>query len=361
MPPKRTSILLIKFCCLGDIVFLTPTIRALHAAYPERSITLLVSSWVKEIIPCIPDVDGMIVSDAPFERSVTKRLFGAINMIRRIRELRPEIAIVAHRNTAFGFLAYLSGAKHRIGFDTTGFLTHTAVFDETAHEVDRYIAIVRSFGTEVRENATQLQAPHADRISLDQKLATCGIQQTDSPFVIFPGGGENPGMNLSIKRWTADGYRETIQRIRERLKLPVVLVGSTSDRDLCTDVAGGDQGVANLAGQLSLREIVALGHRCKVFLGGDSGPTHLAAAAGAATITLFGPTDPRLLAPRGEKHRVLWKQPQCAPCITPRTVLQKTYFNGKTFICHTGTHECMRDLDVEDVWNVIVEQISHIK
>jgi ADP-heptose:LPS heptosyltransferase len=108
----------------------------------------------------------------------------------------------------------------------------------------------------------------------------------------------------------------------------------------------------------SLREMVALGSRCILFIGGDSGPTHLIAATGAPTISLFGPTDPRLVAPRGKQQIYLWKQPPCAPCYTPETVIQRQYFKGKTFICHTGTLECMKLLTVDEVWDVAMKFLS---
>ena len=347
------NILVIKFCCLGDIVFISPALRALRASYPKARITILVSHWGAELIPCLPMVDDVIVSDAPYEKSFWNKLISAVQLIQKLRKLRPDIVFNTHRNSMFGLLAYLSGARYRCGFTETRFLTHTSPFQHSQYEVERYLSVLSAIGIHSENTVTILQAPKQDYESVDRKLEALHISPEKDVIVIFPGGGENVGTSMTIKRWYPERYVELIRLIQGQTGGSIILVGGKEDKSLCNQIASPCEGVINLAGELSIREIVALGKRCRVFLGSDSGPTHMIAATGAPTVALFGPTDPRLVAPRGKNQEYIWKQPACSPCYTPQTVLQKQYYRGRTFICHTGTHECIQSITVDQVWLIL--------
>jgi len=163
---------------------------------------------------------------------------------------------------------------------------------------------------------------------------------------------------MTIKRWYVNQYIQLVEALCRKEDYVVVLVGHQADvelNDAICEAAGYSDRVINLAGQLNIRQLVALAGRCCLFVGGDSGPTHIASAAGAPTLSLFGPSDPRLVAPRGRLHRYLWKQVDCSPCYTPVTVMNKKNFRGKDFVCWTGTHACMTELTILDVLQVIRE------
>ena len=108
---------------------------------------------------------------------------------------------------------------------------------------------------------------------------------------------------------------------------------------------------------------------CDVFIAGDTGPLHIAAAMGINTVALFGPTDPELLKPissENAQHITIWKKPYCSPCYTPVTASDRNnpkYWRGNTFICHTGTHICMKSILVEEVVSSVelIESIKKIK
>jgi lipopolysaccharide heptosyltransferase II len=358
MTGRIHNILVIKFCAIGDLVFLTPMLQALRHKYPDSTISLTVSNWVLELLPCVPGVNETVVSDAPYEPSLLRKIVGAVRLLKRGRAFDPDLVVVGHRNSLFGLLAYLTGAPQRIGFTGTRFLTHTVPFVSSDHEIDRYLAILRCVGVGKTSSSTLLKIQDRDLRNLDNKLIGQSIIPGEPLVVIFPGGGENPAIRMTIKRWLTERYGELIRRIVERYHNHVILIGSADERSLCAEVASEAPGVVNLAGMLTLREIVALGRYCALMLGGDSGVTHLIAATGAPTLSLFGPSDPRLVAPMGKNQTYLWKQPACAPCYTPETTLQKKYFAGNTFVCHIGTHECMRLLTVDDVWRKVVEELS---
>ncbi|MGD1045874.1 MAG: glycosyltransferase family 9 protein [Bacteroidota bacterium] len=333
-------------------------LKALRSKYPSSKITLLAYSWVVDLIPCIPDVDEVVISDIPSATSFIKKIIDAVRLLKQLHAVKPEIVVVGHRNSVFGALAYLSGARYRLGFTGTRFLTHTALFNSSAHEVDRYLSILNTIGIEIKNHNTNLTIQEKDLISLDSKLIANGIPPKIPLIVIFPGGGENPVVKMTIKRWYLERFQELIGKIGESYTYPIILIGNGADNTLCQEIASHANQITNLAGKLTLGEIVALGRRSHLFLGADSGPTHLIAATGTPVISLFGPSDPRLVAPRGLHQIYIWKHPVCAPCYTPDTVQQKINSLEREFICQTGTHECMKSLTVDDVWKLIVQQLD---
>ncbi len=347
-------ILVIKHCAIGDAVFIAPVMQALRSKYPASRIVFLTSTVGKALAPCIPGVNDAISFEFIFDHSLLKKIISTLQIMQQLRSIKPDMVIVGHRHSFFGMLAWFSGARYCLGFRGTKFITHPTPFHTSDYEVDRYLDILKSFGINATNNNPQMEAPYYAIESLDRQLIKNAVPFDKPYIIIFPGGGENSITTMLIKRWRPDRYKELVRNFSEHYNFPIVLIGSKQDAFLCEEILSGIKHGYNLAGKLSLQELVALGKRCRLFIGADSGPTHLIAATGAPILSIFGPSDPRLIAPRGNRQLYMWKQPQCSPCYTPETVRQKKYFNGRTFICHTGTHECMEELHVAEVWEKAV-------
>ena len=105
---------------------------------------------------------------------------------------------------------------------------------------------------------------------------------------------------------------------------------------------------------------------CKFFITNDTGALHIAAAYGIPTISIFGPTDPTMLAPLNNdkepsKHIYIWKKPVCSPCWTPHTSFNrnnKKYWKGNEFICHTGTIECIKNIQTDEVYKAFLQMVK---
>jgi ADP-heptose:LPS heptosyltransferase len=130
-------------------------------------------------------------------------------------------------------------------------------------------------------------------------------------IVINPGGGVNPGTTMREKRWPTAEFAKLINKISPHVGLShVVLVTSEQEAALAGDVAIRLRGVSttNLAGKLTIPEIGALASLARAYIGNDTGLTHFAAAAGAATIMVMGPTDPLRYSPFSPNALALWKE-----------------------------------------------------
>jgi heptosyltransferase-2/heptosyltransferase-3 len=127
----------------------------------------------------------------------------------------------------------------------------------------------------------------------------------------------HPGAGAAVKRWRPEAWAEVADTLAAEFGLTVVLTGSAAERELCEQVAAGiSAGATNLAGTTSLPELAAVYGRCRLVLGPDSGPLHVAVAAGTPTVHLYGPADPVAFGPWGPpaRHRVVTPGIGCAPC-----------------------------------------------
>ncbi|MBN1131031.1 MAG: glycosyltransferase family 9 protein [Chitinispirillaceae bacterium] len=128
------------------------------------------------------------------------------------------------------------------------------------------------------------------------------IVSFDRPFITI-----HPGSGSPRKNWPIERFREVSDRLRQQGNV-IVWLGGAAETGL--NVKAPDQYVKNLP----LPDIAALLHRSRLYLGNDSGITHLAAAVGCPVVALFGPSDPVVWAPRGERVTVIDHKTHCAPC-----------------------------------------------
>lgn len=358
------NILFIKLCCIGDILFLTPAIRSVRERYPEAKITMLASTWIKDIVERIPSVNEIVYYDTPYKNiSVIRKLFETMTVITMLRSKQFDAVIIGHRSSFFSFLALVSGIRRRIGFDNFIFLTDKVQFYSSLHETARYVQLSERLTGENTVKSMELAATSADTLFAEHYLEKFNIRKNATLIGIFPGGGDNPGTKMHIKRWNSERYAELIKKLYTEESLIPVFLGSASDTTVISDISmliSGTVPFVNAAGAFGLGELTGVLKKLAVVIGGDSGPIHMAAALGVPTISIFGPSDPRLVAPQGELHRYLWKHVECSPCYTPKTVKNKKYFKGNEFICITGTHACINELSVQEVYQNVEELLQLI-
>jgi heptosyltransferase-2/heptosyltransferase-3 len=126
----------------------------------------------------------------------------------------------------------------------------------------------------------------------------------------------HPGSGSPLKRWRSGGWSEVLGALAAPGE-PVVVTGSADESGLRDTLrAALDRPVIDLVGRTSVAALAAVFERCRLVLGPDSGPLHLAVAVGTPTVHLFGPADPARFGPRGaaDRHAVVVSDLPCAPC-----------------------------------------------
>jgi len=164
--------------------------------------------------------------------------------------------------------------------------------DRATHIVDHLLGAVEAAGSPVGTRVPRL-VPQADwTTAATAFLAANGV---DRDFVAI-----HPGSGGRAKKWPARRFAELARRVKHQL---VWLLGPAEAED--EELRELGEGVGVVADGLSLATLAGLLAACRVYVGNDSGVSHLAAAVGAPTVTIFGPTDPAIWAPRGERVAVL--------------------------------------------------------
>ena len=305
---------------IGDMILLTPALRALKQAYPESFLTLLLRPIVVDLMKSNPYADECIVdtkTDGQF-RSLMK-------LARQIREHKFDISVVLHP-TSFrnALLCFIARIPIRIGSNYKGrgfLLTASCSHNTNFHEVDRYLSVLHllnistvptlsSKGTIQGCAQPELEFWHTDveRQSIQKLLQNERITPNDRLIAV------NLGTTWRTKQWDISNFAAVINQVSNVLPdVKIVLTGSTAEISLVEELPHSESTI-NLVGKTDILQLGALLERCEVCLTCDSGPMHIAAAVGTPTIALFGPTDPRRHQPYGTGHTVIEKSVSCRPC-----------------------------------------------
>jgi ADP-heptose:LPS heptosyltransferase len=302
-------IVLIQPCCIGDVVLATAALMALRRGYPDAHITWAVGSWSKAAVEGHPLLDAVLDTGSAALPVATPG--GLLQFVAQLRQGNFDLAVSLVRSPRMSLALLLSGIDQRAGLDSAGrgFGYNIRVpLDPllVRSEGDIYLDVVRALGIDVSDCRANLPVLPADAESVRELLAAQGIE--GRYLVLNPAGGRNPGMTLDIKRYPPAQMAALANRLAAHFDARVVLVGAAEDRPLLDSVASGlNQPPVMFAGVLTFGQIGALARGGWVYVGNDTGLTHLAAAAGARTVAIFGPSDPARYAPFVTDALVLWQ------------------------------------------------------
>jgi lipopolysaccharide heptosyltransferase II len=347
------SIVVIKPCCLGDLVMTTPLLEVIRHAYPDASIVYVAGTWSKVIPEHHPAVD--IVIDCGTVGIPSRYSFSDYRKLTRtLRVHHFDLAFVLDRSPMLTLLPWLSGIPRRVGPDSLGrgfsLTDRVPVSSSPAHlqhQAEVYLDLARAIGLPIAAPRMRFEPTAQERQSVSRPSRL--------RVALFTGGGSNPGMDLTAKRWPLDRYQELARKLIHELGAQVLLIGGPGDVPLNQQLqdALGAQGdaVINLTGKTTLGELAAQLEQCALFIGNDSSPMHLAAAVNIPVIAIFGPTSPQEYGPYpldDPRHIAIWRHPTGQPC----------FFLGKMQACDHCT--CMQSVTVDDVWQAVLQLIpSH--
>lgn len=328
----------LKLCCPGDLLFTTPVIRAVRVRYPNAWLSYLTGRYSSFIPEHNPHIDETLIVPPPFEiRGGLRSIRALLKGISTVAEHNFDLAISFHRSRAVAAMARLGRSKDVVSFDTAlPMATRSAPFKPDKHEVLRYLDLASLVNAAPAGYDLEYHTTVAENDDAQKMLSRHGIS---IPFAaIAPGGGENPGTIMHIKRWPAANFRSVARELRKR-GLQVIAVGSNSERAVC-DTVGAD---ANFAGLTSFAQLAANFRLAALVVANDSGPLYLASAVGAKTIGIYGPSSPQMVAPSSKKHRSAVNPVFCHPCYRPEKNVRGT------IECPLGHWACMLTLSVDQV------------
>ncbi len=330
-----TNILIIMLRHVGDVLLATPVLRNLRDRFPNARITMAVNRGTEDILKWNPDVNEVLAVER--ERAIAQA-----RLLRRIRQRRFDCVIDLTDGDRSAILSRLSGAPIRIGFNEErrwrGLLYTSVVRLKagTVHRLERDLEAVRFLGIEPKASPLVLQTSSGDEQEAARLLEELGVQQSasenDRPLVMI-----HPGARYWFKAWPPERFAELTDRLNEVLNCRVLIGGDAGDRDVAERIRTLARACpVSLAGRTTLLQLAATLKRCALLVSNDNGPMHMAAAQGIPVVALFGPSDPSVWGPRGEKVEVLYKGLDCRRCFHPT--------------CEQGENNCMRRISVDEVF-----------
>ena len=316
--PRR--ILLIRPDHLGDMLFATPAFRLLRQALPEAHITLLAGPWSQAVVAGNPDLDAVRTCVFPgFERQPKGGWYAPYRLLfETTAQLRGQFdaALVLRFDHWWGaWLAAAAGVPRRIGYatpETRPFLTEALPYRPNRHEAEQNATLVAALAP----GAGDRPGPLRFEIGAEAQAWAAGWlaarDAADRPVIAI-----HPGAGAAVKQWPTAAWAEVAGRLAEQFGARILLTGSAAEQALTGAIAAElTEPPLDAAGQTDLRQLAALFARCALVLGADSGPLHLAVAAGTATVHLYGPVSAAKFGPWGDpaRHVVLRTSWPCAPC-----------------------------------------------
>lgn len=314
--PAGTAVACIRLRSLGDALLTTPALRALKQWRPDLRLAYVVEPAWAPVFAGNADVDRLIL--AP--RGTAGRLRAA----RELRRFAPSVALDWHGGLTAACLTRASGARWRAGYlgRRNAWAHNLLVPPETLppgqirqHTVEHAAALLRALGlpAEPRLGPLRLAPSPEVRRAVRSRLSAAGLV---GPYAFINAATRSPTM-----RWPAQRYVELLRWLEREWGLAAVLAREAAishEGVEETILAGLVPGAAALLTGTSVADLIALIAESSLFIGGDGGPLHIAAACGKPTVALFSSTDAVVWAPWETPHRLVRNEFPCSPCRSDR-------------------------------------------
>ncbi len=320
-PSRFRKVLLIRLRRIGDIILTTPAVRALRTALPQAELTYLVEEPYRKLVEGNPDIDRVVA----VPKGSTRREFLAL--VRDVRKAGYDAVIDFHGGPRASLLALLSGAKVKAGYA----IKYRGLFYDVrvprgpkegrVHSVVNHVNLVRALGIEV-----------GDIPGLVLPGGQVSTFQLSGPFIALHVGAGN-----RFRYWGTDNLVRLARLLGEIPGARVALIGGAEDKAAETEILEKAPGTLSYVARLDLAGTAELLRRATIFVGPDSGPMHIAAAAGTPVVAWFGPTLPANFAPwkPAGGARIIEKALPCRPC--------------RQRACVTGDFRCLQLVTPEEV------------
>ncbi|MEI8288033.1 MAG: lipopolysaccharide heptosyltransferase II [Verrucomicrobiota bacterium] len=360
---------------LGDAVMTTPALLRLRERFPNARITLLCPEKLEDLWlhhPAVNEVISFSSTEGVWRVSRKLRHGRGLEILRSAKGRfhaspvgvppRFDLALVLPNSPRAALEVFLAGIPQRVGYARQWrnlFLTQAVASrpeavkmrkrtvaeinqlvadgncgeqkatskSSAAHQLHEYLHLVAACGASREPLAPQLTVT-SEEIEFVKSEFNLNGRSYSGPFF-----GLNPGAEYgSAKRWPAEKFIKAAIEIQRQTDCTWVVFGGRADKVLADTIERGiDSNVCNVAGQTSLRELMALLKTCRVLLTNDTGPMHIAAALGTPVVVPFGSTSPELTGPGlpgDPRHRLLKSNAPCAPCFLRECPIDFRCMNG---------------------------------
>ncbi|MEW6619864.1 MAG: lipopolysaccharide heptosyltransferase II [bacterium] len=318
------KILIIQTAFIGDVILGTPLLQTIATAGSmehkarnteqkagNKELSIITTPQGKEILDGNPYLNQIIVYD---KKGQDRGFFKFLEMVKKIKREKFDIAVIPHRSLRSSLLAYLAKIPERIGFNTSaGFflLTRKVPYLRNKHEVERNLELA-STGLGIKAIEQNLSIFLSEK---EKNFARRFLEENNvgDDFLI----GFAPGSIWQTKQWLTSGYARVGDELSKNYKAKIIIFGSKADAEIAEKISKQMKITPIIAaGKTNLKELSALISKCHLFVTNDTAPMHIAMAFKIPTVAIFGPTTLDIgFGPYGENFVVVERSGlACRPC-----------------------------------------------
>ena len=299
------KILIIKFGGIGDVLLSTPVISNLRSYFPDAEIFFLTGKNARDVVYDHPQLTRGMTFDSAEDSSVY--------LIKRIRKQNFDLVIDLFSNPRTALLTFLSGAKYRAGFNLRGrkYAYNILVISRGSevHNVQFNLDALRKIEIPIVTDKPELYPNPVHFEIVGEYLKNINTENKKICGVLLTGGWES-------KRYKTPDYIELLRLMKEKYPFEFILVsGNKFEEEQAETIKNSVGDHVHLLPNRPLLYLAAFLKKCDIVIGSDSGPLHIAAAMNTPLLGIFGPTDPKLGGPYGEKVLTIVKEElDCLKC-----------------------------------------------
>ena len=343
-PKKKPSgfknILLIQLWGIGETILALPTIEALRQKFKTDNIDILVTDRNKEIFYNNKNINNIkVLGLNPFSiKSFILKNWRKYDLVIDMEEYLNISALLAF---------YLG--KYRIGYShgiRSSLYSETVNYNDGQHVVYTFLELLKPLGIKKTiDKLPKLNYSNIDRNNIDRLLKNYKISKKN----LLVGFGVVAAESAKSRMWPKERFAELATHLIKKYNAKIILIGNKEEKkyiDSLQSLIINKNNTYNFEGLVNVKEMFYLISLCKLFIGNDSGPMHVAAAQDVRTIGLFGCNLPVRFAPFGKNNRSLYKKNNQNACINVH--------KGQVGECKHGMENaCVKKIQVQDVMNVV--------
>ncbi|UCF80336.1 MAG: glycosyltransferase family 9 protein [Acidobacteriota bacterium] len=348
--PRRVVVQ--KFFGLGSLALMMPLLRALRERYPECEIELVTFESNVPLLRRFEITKTTGISPDRPARFVAQTLCCLLRRIMRPADVVVDLEFLSKYST---MMAFFASRKRRIGFDLASFwrrgiLTDIIYFNCARHIQDIYGMVASSLDAQAFYRPDESPAASPRREAHERVRAMFEEWSGGDGEARWLAVNVHAGEMVLARRWSLEKFARVVERAVRELGAYIVFTGSAQERprsERCIAMLAPDVRTQafNAAGATTLDELLELLRCVRVLLTNDSGPLHLAAVIGTPTVSIWGPVNPGLYAPRGPEHHTVYLHYPCSPCMYIYRTEAGRYCNFE--------HPCMETLGEDIVFEAL--------
>ena len=344
----RLKILVIQTAKIGDLVCATPVFREIKKKFPASRLTVMVASQTKDVLKNNPRVDELVVF------TDYQGLAGRLKLLSKLRKDKYDWAFNVVPGSFDNIISLWALVPNRAttAYEHSGDVAAlTSIFSNYRLEYKRRTSIIKHFLDLLRFAGIEdfsmekemFIRPEEEKRAADF-LDRSGLRSSDLIIGISPAAG------MKMKEWDPVKFAKTADLLSEKLSAKVVFIGSSDNKTLIEKIMRMMQNKSvDASGFFKLNELPALLQKLKLFISVDSGPLHIADAAGIPLAIIAGPIDIPSQGPTRSRFKIIKKDIYCAPCL---------FAISDPKGCKEGHFRCLQEIAPEEVFEAAISLIK---